>query len=83
MNKFFTDILTGADNKSYDIGRVSYAIGVVVFVFGEISKMFFRHDFNGMEFCGGLGTLITLSSGGLLLKARTEPKVEKDNAITQ
>ena len=70
MQKFFIHLLTGLDNRTYDLGRVSHLSGLLVFYYNAISACYQTGIFNMQEFgvgfgalCGGVGVLLKLKEG--------------------
>jgi hypothetical protein len=73
MIKILKDILTGADNESYDHGRV---LGLMTFVmyFGlAVTALVINHSFDPMNFAGGASTMAVGFGIHLKLKSDTEP----------
>lgn len=73
-SKFLKDCLTGLDNETYDVARILWACGVIVYLGLAISDVCVTHRFPYAEFGTGFG--IVLGSGGFAvwLKRDTEPK---------
>jgi len=66
---------SGADNDTWDIGRILWAIGTLVFL--GISWDAYVHRgqaFAPQDFGIGLGSLLSGGGAALWLKAKTEPK---------
>lgn len=74
MNKFFNDILTGIDNKTYDIARVGTGMGLIIFSLIEIIKIIITHNFSEMEFSGGWCAILGVGCGSVAIKSNSEPK---------
>lgn len=79
MKKFFTDILTGIDNKTFDIGRVGIGVILIFFIIFEAVEVIVTHNFNELEFAGAAIAILTGGAGGLALKSKTEPPGGKEN----
>lgn len=74
MMKLLKDCFTTADGESFDIGRVLWAQGVIVFLGLAIYSVAWQgRPFDMQAFGIGLGA--TLAAGGAALgwKAKTEP----------
>jgi hypothetical protein len=73
MSKFFNDILTGKDGESYDVGRVLWVIGVLVFLGLSIFTVIQGQAWHPLDFGTGLGGI--LAGGGISIgvKSGTEP----------
>jgi hypothetical protein len=76
LKKFFKDCFTGLDGVSYDLGRVLWAIGVLVYCF-ITTWIVVKTNITGFDFIAwGTGFGAVLASGGaaLWMKRETEPK---------
>ncbi len=82
MNRFINDILTGINNKTFDIGRVGIAVTLLFYLIFESIKIAITHTFHEIDFAVGAITILTGGACGLALKYKTEPPLEpqKDNA---
>lgn len=78
MEKFFTDLFTGADNKTFDLGRVLWALSVCIYLLLCILQVAFLGNFNATEYGVGLGSVLTGGGASLFIKKSTEP-VKPDN----
>lgn len=79
MKKLLMDCFTTADGQSFDIGRLLWAQGVIVFLALAIySVVRQNHQFDMQSFGIGLGA--TLAAGGAALgwKHKTEPGASND-----
>lgn len=75
MIKFFTDILTGVNNKSYDIGRViSFCFCVCYAVYPFIQVFYLHQTFDIEKWAIGAAALMSGSGAFIYLKKETEPK---------
>ena len=74
MMKLLKDCFTTADGESFDIGRVLWAQGVVVFlglaIYSVVSQ---GHPFDMQAFGIGLGATLAAGGAALGFKAKTEP----------
>lgn len=74
MNKLFSDILTGIDNKTFDNGRVICFLTYIVYFIMALYTMFVGHPWSPMDFCTGAGTMAVGFGVNIKLKSETEPK---------
>jgi len=75
IESFFVLTFTGKDNHTPDIGRILWAIGVLIFFGLAVYDTVILHNaFKASEYGLGLGG--TLAGGGAALgfKAKTEPE---------
>lgn len=73
--KILTDILTGADNVTHDIGRWFAALGGSSGIGLSVYDVVANHaHFSPQEFGVGMAALATGVGAMLKLKAETEPK---------
>lgn len=72
--KLFRDILTGADNVTFDLLRVGTAIGLLVYFGATFYAIAAGTKFDWVAFGGGLGAVLAASGAGIGLKKDTEPK---------
>ncbi len=74
MMKLLKDCFTAADGDSFDIGRVLWAQGVMVFLGLAIYSVVGQgHSFDMQAFGIGLGATLAAGGAALGFKARTEP----------
>lgn len=78
MKRFFRLLLTGRDNKTYEIGRVLLFLGVLCFLFLSVYDALTSHRFDPMGFSAGLAGLLFGGAGGIAVKAKTEPERRHD-----
>lgn len=76
--KFILDCLTGADNKTYDLYRVSFSVTLIIYLGLAIWDVYLDHDFKPKDFCEGLGYIYIACASGIYLKSGTEPNGIKD-----
>ena len=74
MKKFFADILTQNDNRTWCIGRVSLFLGTVSFIAIGFIHAILNHTMDFSAFGMGLGALI--GGGGVYVGAQAA--TEKD-----
>ena len=73
MGKFLTDLLTGIDGATWDIGRVAFGLGVLTFIGSTIAVVVQGQAFGYQDFGIGFGSLLGGGGLGLMWKAKTEP----------
>lgn len=78
MHKFIRDILTLADNETFDIIRVGMASAFVFLFLMEIVKLIITHSFSEMEFAGGFCSIAGVGAGSLAIKHKTELRGDED-----
>lgn len=73
--KLLTDILTGKDNATYDISRVSGLLTVLTFLGLTVYSVVRSegHHFDMQAFGIGAGAVIAAMGAALGMKAKTEP----------
>ena len=74
MTRFFRLLLTGKDNQTYEIARVLLFFGFISFIAFAAYDVFASHHFDPLNFSAGLTGLLFGGSGGIAVKARTEPE---------
>ncbi len=67
-------IFTGKDNETYDMGRILWAVGVVIFFGLAIYDVINSNKFDALSYGTGLGGLLTGGGAGIALKSKTEPE---------
>lgn len=73
MTTFLTNVFTGKDNQTHDIGRVLWFIGVVAFIGFSAFRVYTKGEFDAIGYGTGLGGLLAGGGLGINLKAKTEP----------
>jgi hypothetical protein len=71
--KFLKDILTGIDGESYDVGRVLWALSVLIGLGLSVYSTVFKVAFDLQQYGIGAGALLAAGGAGLWAKAKTEP----------
>ena len=74
MMKFFKDILTGIDGKTYDNIRVYMMFSVFVFLGSSVWHLYDENVFDPVAFGSGLAAIFAAGGAGILMKKDTEPK---------
>lgn len=76
--KFFRDLFTGRDNKTYDIGRVLWFQTVQAFIVMSIYALYKGSAFDPIAWGAGLAGLLAAGGASLGLKAGVEPDVNNN-----
>lgn len=72
------DTLTAKDGESYDIGKVIWAMGTMVYLAGAIVNMSKGIPFDYNEFGLGFGAVIAAGAAAIKIKETTEPTEKKN-----
>lgn len=67
------DLFSGKDNYALDIGRILWALGVLVFLCISIISVIFELSFDFIAWGAGFGTVLAAGGAALRLKETTEP----------
>lgn len=67
---------TGKDNKTIDIGRVLWAIGVLVFLSLSVYDTIRGSSFDAQTWGIGFGATLAAGGAAIAMKANTEPSSE-------
>ena len=73
MKKLLNDILTGLDGETYDIGKVLWVLGVLVYLFLSIAALFKGQLWSPGQYGLGLGAVLAGGGAAMKLKIGTEP----------
>lgn len=73
MKEFFIHLLTGKDNKTYDIGRVTWLLGVIA-VIAIASYEVIYTSVSLRELAEALGIVTGASGASVMMKKDTEPQ---------
>lgn len=68
------DLFSGKDNYSLDIGRILWAIGVMVFLVMSVISVFTDSKFDYISWGAGFAAVLAAGGAALKLKETTEPK---------
>lgn len=74
MRKFFRDIFTGVDGKTYDMGRVLWAESVIAYTLMTAYAVWKGQVIDPLAWGGGLAAIMGAGGAALGLKASTEPR---------
>jgi hypothetical protein len=73
MQKFFKQLLTGKDNETYDIGRVTWLLGILA-VIGLAIYEVMHTTISLRELAEALGIVTGASGASVMMKEKTEPQ---------
>jgi hypothetical protein len=73
------DMFSGKDNYSLDIGRILWAIGVMIFFVISIINTFTDIEFDYITWAAAFGAVLVGGGVGLKLKESTEPNNKLDD----
>lgn len=79
MKKFFRDIFTGKDNRTYEMGRVLWFQSVQAFVLISVYSIYKGNEFDPITWGAGIAALIAGGGAAIKLKADTEPSHPQDD----
>jgi len=72
MTEFINNLVTGKDNKTYDIGRVTWLIGFVV-ILGIAIYEVFQGPISLRELAESLGIVSGAGGASVMMKKDAEP----------
>jgi hypothetical protein len=72
MKQFFKQLLTGKDNETYDIGRVTWLLGILA-VIGLAIYEVMHTTISLRELAEALGIVTGASGASVMMKRETEP----------
>ena len=72
MKQFFKQLLTGKDNETYDIGRVTWLLGIFA-VIGLALYEVMHTTISLRELAEALGIVTGASGASVMMKRETEP----------
>jgi hypothetical protein len=73
MKQFFKQLLTGKDNETYDIGRVTWLLGILA-VIGLAIYEVMHTTISLRELAEALGIVTGASGASVMMKKDTEPQ---------
>lgn len=68
---------TGQDNETVDVGRILWAMAILVFFAYSGFQLYKVHDFDPINWATGVAMILAGGGGALRLKAITEPEPEE------
>jgi len=72
MKEFFKQLLTGKDNETYDIGRVTWLLGILAVISLAIYEVM-HTNVSLRELAEALGIVTGASGASVMMKRETEP----------
>ena len=75
MNNLLKQLLTGKDNETYDIGRVTWLLGFIAIIALAIYEVM-HTNVNLRELAEALGIVTGASGAAVAMKGKTEPEQE-------
>lgn len=75
FHKFFRDIFTGKDNRTYDMGRLLWFQSIQAFILVTLYSLHKGGTFDPVTWGAGLAALITGGGAAIGLKSNTEPHI--------
>jgi hypothetical protein len=86
IKKFLKDLFTGKDNKTWDLGRIMWFQGVLVYFTMTLYSLYQGIAIDPMNWATGFGALMAGSGAAMLLKQSSEPSgeatIEEEPTIT-
>jgi hypothetical protein len=74
MKDLLTQLLTGKDGQTHDMGRWSWAISIVSVVAGGVWNALHAGALDLAAFSQAIGAVVLAHGGALFAKAKTEPE---------
>jgi hypothetical protein len=75
MKQFFKQLLTGKDNETYDIGRVTWLLGIFTIIGLAVYEVM-HTTISLRELAEALGIVTGASGASVMMKKDTEPSGE-------
>jgi hypothetical protein len=72
MKEFFKQLLTGKDNETYDIGRVTWLLGILAVISLAVYEVM-HTNVSLRELAEALGIVTGASGASVMMKRETEP----------
>jgi hypothetical protein len=73
MTDFIKKLFTGADNATWDLGRLLWAKTSVVYCVISGYQVYHAGAFDPQQWAIGAGAILAAGGGSLALKSKTEP----------
>lgn len=77
IKKLMTDIMTGIDNQTFDIGRVTGFMSFIVYYVMGVCSFIFHQGWTALEFSSGIAAMAVGIGLHLKIKETTEPGEKK------
>jgi hypothetical protein len=78
MNEIVKQLFTGKDNKTYDLGRISWAVCVFATIGFAIYEIVHNISFTLEDFGRSIAAVVGVHAAGIWAKKDTEPPVTDD-----
>jgi hypothetical protein len=78
LGNFFKHSLTGGDNETWDVGRILWALGTLVFLGCTVYSLVQGAVWDAVKFGTGFGLVLAGGGLGIKLKENTEPKSKSE-----
>lgn len=82
MSKFLRDLFTGRDNKTWDLGRVMWALGVLAYFSQTLYSIYKDMPIDHMNWATGFGAIMAAGGAMLLMKKGDEPAPDQTTVTT-
>lgn len=73
MGKFLRDLFTGKDNKTWDLGRVMWASGVITYFAMTLYSLYKAIPVDPLNWATGFGAILAAGGAAIMLKRQDEP----------
>jgi len=74
MNEILTQLLTGKDNKTHDIGRWTWLIGFIAIICIAVYEVMQAHQISLTELAEALGLVSGAGGASVMMKQNSEPQ---------
>ena len=82
--RFFTHLLTGTDNKFFDLGRFAWFLVVVAGILYQGAALIFKNQaFSVTDFGTGMGIILAAGGVGVAAKDLANPANRKDKLTVE
>jgi len=82
MRKFLRDLFTGKDNKTWDLGRVMWAKGTVVYFAMTLYSLYKGIAVDPLNWATGFGAILAAGGAAIMLKKNDEPAPTETTVIS-
>jgi len=82
MEKFLRDLFTGKDNKTWDLGRVMWAWGTVVYFAMTLYSLYKAIPVDPLNWATGFGAILAAGGAAIMLKRQDEPHPDTTTTTT-
>lgn len=77
ISKFLRDLFTGKDNKTWDLGRIMWFLGTLVYFAMTLYSLYQGIAIDPMNWATGFGAILAGGGAALALKQSSEPKLDE------